>query len=122
MDIQKKELNIFLMNICIKGDVKMLKYLLTLGADPSENNNFSIIWSSFYGHMEIVKLLLEDKRVDPSSQNNFALRNALVIENIEIIILLLSDYRVNPTNFNFDKYLNNEKIKNLLFYHKCMIK
>ena len=44
--------------------------------------------------MEVVKLLLSDKRVDPSAENNYAIR--YTSKHYEIVKLLLSDKRVDP--------------------------
>ena len=41
--------------------------------DPSDCNNYAIMYASYHGNLEIVKLLLQDKRVDPSNDNNYAI-------------------------------------------------
>ena len=44
------------------SNVDLVKeHLLT--TDPSVNNNRAIRWASYYGNIEIIKLLLSDKRV-----------------------------------------------------------
>ena len=50
--------------------------------------------ASNYGHIEIVKLLLNDSRVDPSDKNNEAIRLASEEGHIDIVKLLASDKRV----------------------------
>ena len=45
-------------------------------------------WASENGHLEIVKLLLKDKRVDPSARNNYAIQGASKGRYTEIVSLL----------------------------------
>ncbi len=61
--------------------------------DPSSKNNKAIRMASENGHLESVKLLLEDKRVDPSANHNGAIRMASLNGHIEVVKLLLSDKR-----------------------------
>jgi ankyrin repeat protein len=42
-------------------------------------------------HLEIVELLLKDKRVDPSDNNNYLIRWASINGHLEIVELLLKD-------------------------------
>jgi len=49
--------------------------------------------AALYGHLEVVKILLEDSRVDPSDQNNFAIHEAEENGHLDIVRLLLdNDY------------------------------
>ncbi len=69
---------------------------------------------------EILKLLLQDKRIDSSFNFDQALCLAVEKGNIEIIILLLKDHRVKPTTCQnypiFRSYeLKFKNVTNLLF-------
>ena len=52
----------------------------------------------FEGHTEVVKLLLQDKRVDPSVGNNSVIRLASQNGHTDVVKLLLQDGRVDPSN------------------------
>ena len=52
------------------------------------------------GHYNVVKLLLEDKRVNPADNNNWAINLASENGHFNIIKLLLRDKRVNPVDEN----------------------
>ena len=58
--------------------------------------------ASRYGHVEVVKLLLNDPRVDPSADNNDTIRWASLFGNVEVVKLLLNDPRVDPSADNND--------------------
>lgn len=71
---------------------------------------------------EVVKLLLQDKRVDPSAEDNYAIRWASANGREEVVKLLLKDKRVEL--FAKDEAINcisafsrNDDIKFLL--EKC---
>lgn len=49
------------------------------------------------GHLEVVQLLLQHRRVDPSAMNDYAIRWARRNGQYEIVRLLLQDGRVDPT-------------------------
>ena len=56
-------------------------------------NNYAIRWASNNGHLEVVRLLLNDSRVNPSANNNEAIQRASKRGHFEIVELLRSDYR-----------------------------
>ena len=85
-----KDLN----NYCIAGNIDKVKELLSLGIDPSLDDNYPIRYAAHNNHLDIVKLLLKDKRVDPSANCNSPLTSALQHYNIEMLIVLLNEYRV----------------------------
>lgn len=62
--------------------------------DPGGYNNWAIRWASSHGYKEIVKLLMNDKRVSPSDNNNTAIINAYMNHYTEIVELLLTDKNV----------------------------
>ncbi len=49
---------------------------------------------SSFGHIEVVKLLMADRRVDPSDLNNYALKWAAQNKHTHVYDLLLTDRRV----------------------------
>ncbi len=54
------------------------------------------------GHLEVVKLLLADKRVDPSADNNEVIRLLHKYGSYEVVKLLLANEKVDPSvNDNF---------------------
>jgi ankyrin repeat protein len=53
--------------------------------------------ASEIGYLEVVKLLLSDKRVDPSANNNLAIQWASRKDHLEVVKLLLSDKRVRDS-------------------------
>jgi ankyrin repeat protein len=82
------------------GILWLIQEALDEGADPSMGKNYAIRLAAQYGHLEIVKLLLKDKRVNPAAEYNFAIRWASKHNHIEIVKLLLKDKRVNPAAEN----------------------
>uniref|UniRef100_A0A6C0JVN8 Uncharacterized protein n=1 Tax=viral metagenome TaxID=1070528 RepID=A0A6C0JVN8_9ZZZZ len=81
---------------CENGDIKIVEYLFRF-VDPSNQHNWPIRIASQNGHVEIVRLLLEDPRVDPSEFDNRALQNACSYHHLKVVKLLLTDPRVNPS-------------------------
>lgn len=79
---------------CEYGITWLVQELLDNGFDPSYNHNISIYTASNYGHTNIVKILIDDKRVDPSDSDNGSIRIAYHAGNKEIVKLLLRDKRV----------------------------
>lgn len=49
------------------------------------------------GHLEIVKLLLQDKRIDPSENDNWSIDTARYLKQRDIVKLLLHDPRVSSS-------------------------
>ena len=74
--------------------VWLVQDCLDEGVDPSAQDNRAIRWASYNGHIEVVKLLLTDKRVDPSADDNIAIRWASENGHTEVVKLLLTDKRV----------------------------
>jgi ankyrin repeat protein len=87
---------------CRKGDIKGVKELLEQGVDPSDDNNFAIQEASWYGHADVVSLLLQDSRVDPTYYGNWALRMACKYGYINVVKVLLQDQRVDPADYDND--------------------
>ena len=62
--------------------------------------DIAMVSASVWGYFDIVKLLLQDKRIDPSGDNNYAIRFASKYGYFGIVGLLLNDERVNPSDDN----------------------
>lgn len=88
-------MNILLYQACREGRLEFVK---SFTGDPSLDNNLAIRRASEYGHLEIVKFLLENEKVDPSDGNNYALQMACRNGHTKVVELLLKDGRVNPAD------------------------
>lgn len=73
--------------------------------EPSLDTTEAIIWSSYYGHLKIVKRLLADQKVDPAINQNEAIRMASKQGHTEIVQTLLNDPRVDPSANNNEALL-----------------
>lgn len=90
-------------NICIdhainRGYFRMVWILLKdIRVNPCNvRNNMFTCTARNVGHVEVVRLLLNDGRLDPSINNNKALIDACNGEQVEYVRLLLEDPRVDP--------------------------
>ena len=83
------------------GTAKILDWLINSSQHRFDLMNIN--WESKFdvavneNHLEIVKLLLSDKRVDPSAGNNYGIRYASIKGHTEVVKLLLADKRVDPS-------------------------
>lgn len=73
--------------------VKRLLSKITISHD-------SFVLACENGHMEVVRLLLQDERVDPSFDNNIAFTTACSYGNLDIVRLLLQHVRLDPSDSN----------------------
>ena len=78
-------------------DIDDVRVALWMGVDPSINYNYAIGRASRIGHIEVVRLLLADKRVDPSASDNYAVRCTSKNGHTEVVKLLLTDKRISST-------------------------
>lgn len=62
--------------------------------DPGAHNNVAIDLAASWGHIEVVRFLLDEDRVDPSANDNAALDDTLSAGHEAIAELLLTDIRV----------------------------
>lgn len=108
---------IYLKLVRIKPDIKAIKKYIKDGNDPSVYDNYAITWASLYGHTEIVKLLIKDKRVDPTIYDNQAIKHACHYNRKGVINLLLSDKRVDPSTENNSaiKWASNHKRPHIVY-------
>ena len=89
-----------------QGHIEIVKLLLQDARLTLAFDTNCIINASQNGHTEIVKLLLQDARVDPTYLNNYAFRNSVIYGRIEIVKLLLQDKRTK-LDINFIFEINN---------------
>ncbi|KAJ3102930.1 hypothetical protein HK100_004290 [Physocladia obscura] len=67
--------------------------------DPSSNEDRAIRWAAIDGHINVVRLLLQDKRVDAAARQSSALIEACGLGHLDIVELLMADARCNPSEF-----------------------
>ena len=96
---QAKERDSMLFKLCDNEQIKAMRYLLIYEIrmlypfiDPCAEDNYLIRYASQMGKKEIVKLLLEDKKVrkfyrciDPCAKNNYAIRHASKNGHLEVV-------------------------------------
>lgn len=78
-------------------DLQIYQEAIDHGEDldhPYSITNMPIRMASKYGHLEIVRLLLDDKRVDPTDRDNDAIWSAYENGHVDVVKLLLKDERV----------------------------
>ena len=83
---------------CMKGDVDKVAQFIRDGNDPSTNNSEAIITACRYGHSDIVKLLLDDKRVNLLADD--VIHTAIFYDKLDIIRLLIANYRYTDIRIN----------------------
>ena len=76
------------------GDLTAVQCLLRADINPSAQDNYAIGVAAQNGHLDVVELLLADKRVNPSADNNYAIRWAAHWGHLDVVQLLLKDKRV----------------------------
>uniref|UniRef100_A0A6C0KUJ9 RING-type domain-containing protein n=1 Tax=viral metagenome TaxID=1070528 RepID=A0A6C0KUJ9_9ZZZZ len=72
------------------GNLELVKYLIYLGFDPTENENSAIRTAAFEGHYDIVKFLL-NFGVDINCNKNYIFRIACEHGHVELVELLLEN-------------------------------
>jgi ankyrin repeat protein len=85
---------------CEKGNLERVKAWLDFGVGPYFNKDYALKLACEYGHIDVVKLLLQDKSVNPTSWDNCCIRWASRNGYTKIVKLLLLDGRVDPTADN----------------------
>ena len=84
--------------LCNKGKDKEAALILSMDVfDPTADDNAAIRVASANGHVEVVKILLSDKRVVPSADDNAAIRWASANGHVEVVKIL---YQHNPDHYN----------------------
>ena len=72
-----------------------VKILLSYSISSSHCDD-AIRWASEEGYVEVVKLLLQDRRANPAARANYALREAAENKHLKVLKLLLEDGRADP--------------------------
>lgn len=72
-----------------------VKSLLRQGADPSYNDNESLVLAICCCSIDIVKIILADKRVDPTNIMKDGDVRLCVLYDIDILNILIADGRVD---------------------------
>jgi len=86
-----------LYNSAVYGYEEIVAGLTKEGFDFSGLDNYAIQIASNVGHTNVVKLLLQDKRVDPSANKDYSIRKASKNGHADVVRLLLKDGRVDPS-------------------------
>jgi hypothetical protein len=81
--------NLALTYACPGGNLELVKYLISLGADPLYKNNDPIVRASGDGHLEIVKYLIS-LGADPLAQKNSGIGWASQNGHLEMVKYLVS--------------------------------
>ena len=100
---EEEEEDIPIILAAFEGDLAKVEQLIAEGADPRvayQNGVTALMWASVRGHLDVVKLLLQDERVDPAAANNdglTALMSASWFGHLDVVKLLLLHPRTDPT-------------------------
>lgn len=100
-NLMKDDLNMALEKAAIFGQTRIVSLLL-LHADPNYDRNSPLRYACQYGHIDIVRVFLQDNRVDPSDGNNVSIAVAVSNGHIDVVELLLQDSRVDPADCTND--------------------
>jgi ankyrin repeat protein len=65
------------------GDIEMVKFYVSIGADVQYNNNYALKWACRNGHLDIVKFLIS-KGADIYSDNSISFQWAITGNHLEI--------------------------------------
>jgi len=98
------------------GHLEIVKFLVENGADICARNNDPVCWAATNSHFEIVKFLFENG-VNTSAQNYLSIRIASLNNNLKLIKFLLVQHE-NDDNLI---YLLNEIYHLNLNYNKNLI-
>ncbi|MBS0286996.1 MAG: ankyrin repeat domain-containing protein [Proteobacteria bacterium] len=124
-DIQKAFNNVFA-RAAASGDIELIRLLLPTSTsalynylyppaiavndvDLANAANEAIGEAARNGQLDVVKLLLQDKRVDPTAKENQAIRNAAKNGHLDVVKLLLDDKRADPSSQNNEAILEAAK-------------
>ncbi len=99
----------FFIVACREGNISYVKKCINENFDPSCNGSAAIVHACASGHIDIVKLLMEDNRIDINAYDGRAC--LLAIENDNILKMLMSDTRFIMT----DILAEDENVINMLY-------
>jgi ankyrin repeat protein len=110
-------------NYCKTGNLQQVQLLLQNGYVPNAND-YAIQWASEYGHLDIVKLLLDPKYgCDPTAYKNYAIQMASFEGHLDVVQLLLQ-HGCDPTDYDnlaiqFASKNGHLDLVKLLLQHGC---
>ena len=100
---EEEEEMIPIIQAAFEGDLSKVEQLIAVGADPGvsyQDGRTALMATSYNGHLDIVKRLLQDERVDPAAvdiSGFTALMDASANGHLDVVKLLLSHPRTDPT-------------------------
>lgn len=103
---------------CIKGDLELVRFLLTSNelknnADIHYMSDISFYWACGHGHLAIVKYLLHSpelrENVDMNCDNNNPFKNACLSKENNIIDYFIFDLNITRTD-DIDDYLKENNL------------
>ena len=77
------------LNACKSGDLEVVMYLVSQGADVRADNNWAVRYASYYGHLEVVRYLVS-QGADVTDDNNYAVQEASENGHFEVVMYLVS--------------------------------
>lgn len=84
-----------------RGWPASVQWLLADGrADPNSDDNFALKWACFFGHVEVVRMLLVDKRV---CLDGYIFRLPCYQQHVDVVRVLLADGRLQLQRWKSSK-------------------
>jgi ankyrin repeat protein len=121
--VKKRALDNILNEACIIGNLRFVKYLISVGANAANSNNGPVRWAAANGHLDVVKYLMTIKNVDVTSMKNYAIRNAIENNSINVVKYILNEIDFKDYNdivnviiniFKYDSAINHNMILYLM--------
>jgi ankyrin repeat protein len=78
------------------GNYDIVKEIVERNIDCGAGLSNALIIACFFGHVDIARVLLKDRRINPSVHQNTAVMASIKRNHLEVLKLLLQDDRVNP--------------------------
>jgi hypothetical protein len=73
-NVSKTNMEHHLIDFAKKGNIAKIQKLIEVhGINPAAYNNQALWWAAQKGHLDILKLLLQDSRVSPAARKNVAI-------------------------------------------------
>jgi ankyrin repeat protein len=69
---------------------------VSAAAVVASTEQLRLLYDQYYGHVDVVRVLLSDARIDPTVDENYAIRIAADRGHVDVVRVLLSDPRVDP--------------------------
>ena len=94
----------------INGHLEVVKFLVSLGADIHETNDLAVRWASEHGHLEVVKFLVESG-ANIHAKDDYAVLWASKNYHSEVVKYLVSKGAKIPENTYESKPTKSKKTK-----------